>query len=384
MRILYWHRTLADGAEGVHIAAMVDAFRALGHNVRLADLGGASPNKGGQAGVVALVRAALPKLVFELASIGYNIPEYLHVRREIARFRPHILYARHARYDTAALAAARRAGVPTLLEVNALFTAPGYLQFEPLAVPFAAKAMERRSLRLATAVVTVSTPLARQAESMAGVHALVVPNGADPQRFDPLKADGARVRTRFGLGTAVVIGWTGILREWHGLELLVDALKELPTAMLLIVGGGPAQGALEARAAQLGVQRRLVITGRVPHDEVPDYLAAMDVAVVADERTGVASPMKLLEYMAMGLAVVAPSADNIRDIVEDGGDGLLFAPGDPSALAVQLHRLADQTTLRRALGAKARLKIEQERNWRAVAETLLGAVSDRRPRPTAR
>lgn len=378
MRILYWHRTLGDGAEGVHITSMIEAFRTLGHDVRLARIAGTGEgHAAAPAGLVGRVRSHLPGPLFELASIGYNLPEYLHMRRAIASYRPDVVYARHARYATAALLAARHSRVPSLLEVNALFTAPGYAQFEPLAFAGVARRMERTSLRAATAVITVSSPLTRQAAAVAGIAARTIANGADPHRFDAARCDRAGVRARLRLGTSLVIGWTGIMRDWHGLDRLLELLTIIPSAVLLLVGDGPAREALLRRAAERGLDGRVIVTGRVPHEEVPSYLAAMDIALVADERTGVASPMKLLEYMAMGLAVVAPAADNIRDVVDHEKDGLLFDAEGPGDLLAQVRRFADDAALRQTCGRQARLKIERERNWVAVASTALGALGPR-------
>ncbi len=155
------------------------------------------------------------------------------------------------------------------------------------------------------------------------------------------------------------------------MELLLEALALVPDACLLIVGDGPARAALEERASVLGLRDRLVITGRVPHEAMRDHVAAMDIAVVADERTGVASPMKLLEYMAMARPVVAPRLDNIADLVEDEADGLLFPPGDVTALGAVLRRLAEDASLRERLGGAARRKIETTRNWRENAKQVL-------------
>ncbi len=208
-----------------------------------------------------------------------------------------------------------------------------------------------------------------------------MPNGADPELFDPAGADPRVVRERHGLGSRLTIGWTGILREWHGVELLLDALPLVPDACLLIVGDGPARAALEARAgAPAGLQDRVVITGRVPHEAMRDHVAAMDIAVVADERTGIASPMKLVEYMAMARAVVAPRLDNIRDLVDDDVDGLLFAQGDAAALGAVFRRLAGDSALRERLGRAARRKVETTRNWRQNAIGVLGLVASRVPR----
>ena len=206
---------------------------------------------------------------------------------------------------------------------------------------------------------------------MSATRVHVVPNGVDESLFDPATATPAQVRETYRLQGRFVVGWVGVLRNWHGLELLLEAVRDIPEALVLVVGDGPDRAAVEGLAAATGLSTRLVVTGRVPHARMPDYIAAMDVAVVADDRTGVASPMKLLEYMAMGRAVVAPALDNIRDLVTDGESGLLFAPGDASALRARLRELLNEPSLRTALGSAARESILTSRTWRAVAGEVL-------------
>jgi glycosyltransferase involved in cell wall biosynthesis len=373
VRILYHHRTLADGAEGVHISAMVRAFEDLGHDVRVIGVAAGGGSTWRQRAAERL-RARLPRVAFEVILAALNIPEYLQARQEFRTFKPDLIYKRHARYDVGLLAAARRCSIPSVLEVNCLFTTPRYAQFEPLAISWGARALERQALQLATVVVTVSSPLTQDAKTLATrARVLTIPNGADPVRFDPQRASGDRIRAKYGLEGRLVIGWAGIIREWHGLELLLESLRQTDAAHLLVIGDGEARPAIERKAATMGVLDRLVITGRVPHAEMADYLAALDIAVVADEQTGVASPMKLLEYMAMARAVVAPRADNIRDLVDDGRNGLLFRPGDANDLAAVLLRLADDPALRRSLGESARTTVVDERNWQAIARTVLEA-----------
>lgn len=371
MRILYHHRTLGDGAEGIHIAEMVRAFRDLGHDVRVHGLAASNPAR---TGLISSVRGMLPGTVYELASAGCNLAEYVSVRREITRYRPDFVYKRHGRNDVAALAAARSRRIPTVLEVNCLFSSTEYRQFEPLAFAGLTARFERRALSSAAVVLAVSSPLAAQIRQLGVRDVTVLPNGANPGVFDPRLANSAAIRSRFGLEKSLTVGWAGILREWHGLELLVDAVATIPAVRLLIVGDGPARPQLEARIASLGLTERVALAGRVPHSEMRDYIAAMDIAVVAEDRTAVASPMKLLEYMAMARPVVAPRLDNIRDLVDDQADGVLFRAGDSAELAAALGRLAASVPLRRRLGENARRKIEQTRNWQRNAEAIVALV----------
>ena len=373
MKILYHHRTLADGAEGVHIAEMVRAFRNLGHEVRV--LGLAAGNREVDTRRwIARVRQMVPRVVFEAATVTANVLEYVQARQVIRQFRPDFVYKRHARSDVGVIYAARRAGRPLVLEVNCLFTGPGYRLFEPLTLERLAARLERRALRAATVRVAVSSPLARQIRDVAGVDALIVPNGVNPLQFDPARTSPELIRKRYGFGGGVVVGWIGVIREWHGLEILVDALAQLPGARLLIVGDGPARAWLETRAASLGLAERLTITGRVPHEDIPDHISAMDIAVVAGDRTGVASPMKLVEYMAMARAVVAPALPNIQDVITSPELGRLFRPDDAGELVGVLRALAGDSVQRRCLGDAARRAVVEHRTWHAIAARIIAAL----------
>jgi len=374
VRILYHHRTLADGAEGIHITEMVKAFRELEHEVDMFGPLPADASRGASRRASGRVRGLIPEAAVEAISLAYNAAEWLQLRRAIGARPPDLIYKRHARFDISPSILAARFGNPVALEVNAVYSARPYCDFEPLALHRLARHLERRAFELANLVVTVSTPLARQVRGLADTRAVVLPNGADPHRFDPARVDRARMRAKLGVGDRVVIGWTGILRAWHGLDLLLEAITAVPDAVLLLVGNGPERSRVEQRAEALNLHRRVVITGRVPHAEMPHYIAAMDIAVVADERTGIASPMKLLEYMASARAVVAPRLENITDVVADGRNALLFTRGDAKALGAALRRLADDERLRRELGAHAREEVESTRNWVANAGQVLNAL----------
>ena len=375
MRILYHHRTLADGAEGIHIREIADAFRSMGHEVSLTSVAPASPSEH-QSRLGQVLKALLPQALFEIAGMMLNVVDYARFIRLLRRNPPDLIYKRHANYDVGVILAAERAGIPTILEVNCAYSSPEYNRFEPLTFRRLALRFERVAVRRATLLLAVSTPLADYLRALCGTSRglLVVPNGADPARFSITRADSGEVRGRLGIGNATVVGWTGIFRRWHGLDLLLTAVAELPDVVLLVIGDGPDEPALRSRAAQPDLQGRVFFAGRVPHADVPHYIAAMDVAVVAGDSTGHASPMKLLEYMAMERAVVAPRQRNIEDIIEDGVTGLLFTPGNAAELRQLLCRLEQDEALRIRLGQAAREKVVRERNWINNAARALAAL----------
>jgi glycosyltransferase involved in cell wall biosynthesis len=375
VKILYHHRSLGDGAEGVHIDSMVDAFRALGHEVTVESL--ARPRGGGRGdrGMMAALRQKLPQAVFEAGVLGANALEYAAAIRTLRRRRPELLYKRHALFDIGTVAAAARLGIPVVVEANVLYTSASMRRFERVAFAGLAASIERRVFRLADLVVAVSTPLRRQIEQAGGpnVRVVVLPNGADPDLFDPGRWDGAAVRAKYGLTGQFVVGWVGVLRRWHGLEVLVRAVRDVGAA-LLVIGDGPERSEIERFVNSLGMSARVRITGRLAHDEIPQHIAAFDVAVSADDRTGFASPMKVVEYMAMGRAVVVPRLENFLDLVREGVSGDVFTPGDAADLARRLAALREAPDRRRELGAAARQEVINRLNWKENARQVIAAV----------
>jgi glycosyltransferase involved in cell wall biosynthesis len=142
----------------------------------------------------------------------------------------------------------------------------------------------------------------------------------------------------------------------------------------VLVGEGPAHDELVAAAGRHGVERRVVFAGRRAHDEVPALLAAFDLALVPAINP-YASPLKLFEYMAAGLPVVAPDQPNLREVLESEGNALLVPREDGEALAVAVTRLVGDAELRRRLGRAARRTVvERDLTWRGNARRVVAAV----------
>jgi glycosyltransferase involved in cell wall biosynthesis len=130
---------------------------------------------------------------------------------------------------------------------------------------------------------------------------------------------------------------------------------------------------LRGVAEAAGLNGRVTFTGRLAHGDVRDRVAAMDVTV-SPKATFYASPMKILEYMAVGKPVVAPAMGNIRDIIDDGRTGLLFTPDDADDLTRTLEALLASAERRRQLGLAARREIEDRLNWHNNARTVLATI----------
>lgn len=374
LNVLYHHRSLADGAEGVHIAQIVAALRSLGHRVDVCSpVGSATNTQTPRATTLARVKAALPRSAFELAEIGYGGPGALWLLSRMPRLRPNVVYERYACANAAGVLAKAGYGIPLILEINAPLVLERQQHEGGLALARLLGAAERFVFRRADRCLVVSTPLAEYVASR-GVpeeRIEVMPNGAAAGDFDPADS-GARIRRRHDLDGKLVVGFCGVLRPWHGVEMLVEAVAGfLPgEARVLLIGDGPSAGAVMALARGLGLENRVHVTGRIPHAEMPAHLAACDITV-SPRATFYASPMKIVEYMAAGRAVVAPRMPNIADLVDDGRTGLLFEPESAASLGGTLARLAADADFRRSLARAARREVESRLDWRNNAQRIV-------------
>jgi glycosyltransferase involved in cell wall biosynthesis len=388
LRILYHHRTQAEDGQAVHIRSLIAAFRDLGHEVRevaLVARDGArgAPQGHGRRSPRAPLRwiARAPRFARELAEYAYGRIARGRLVREGRAFAPHFLYERYAFGNTAGVRAARALGRPLVLEVNS----PMVLELQRtrgLAFPRLARRIEEGVFRSATLVCAVTGVLRDMLleQGVARERVLVLPNGVDLARYAPLPEARARARAALGLGAErageLVLGFVGFTRAWHRLDLVLEALTapELAAARLVIVGGGPAHAALARRASELGLEARLVFAGPREHAEVPALLPAFDVGLVPAINP-YASPLKLIEYMAAGLAVVAPDQPNLREVLEPEAEALLVPREDGEALREALTRLARDAALRARLGAAARAKVlALDLTWSGNARRVVAAV----------
>ena len=193
-----------------------------------------------------------------------------------------------------------------------------------------------------------------------------MPNGTDPEVFDPAKFNG-KFRQEYNIDKDdVVIGFVGILREWHRIPRLLDAFSELDPdknrLKIVFVGYGDIIESLKAHAAKLGIGDRVIFTGKVPHVDMPHHVAIFDVAI-SPAVTIYSSPMKILEYMSMGKCVIAPDLKNIRDLIKPGETGILFDPDSKDDMKRALRQAVEDTDLRKRIGQTAIQDIRENYTW---------------------
>ena len=375
MRILYHHRTASKDGQAVHIDELIAALRALGHEVRMvgpAVSGG--DGMGAEAGWVQRLKHTLPKAVYEVMELGYSLLAYLRLARAAREFRPDVIYERYNLFLMAGLMLKRRTGLPLLLEVNGpLVHERG--RFGGLGLPWLARWSESRLWRGADFVLPVTHVLGDHVKAY-GVPAArieVIPNGINQEHF-ALAPTQAEAKHALGWSEALVLGFTGFVRDWHGVDRVVRwmASGDAPAhARLLVVGDGPVRAQLEQLAAELALGERVRFTGVIARERVPEHVAAFDIAL-QPAVVPWASPLKLFEYLALAKAVVAPRVPNIEEVLGDGDNALLFEPSAPRGFEDALTRLCADAALRERLGAAAGATIVRKGlTWRDNARRVV-------------
>ncbi len=176
-------------------------------------------------------------------------------------------------------------------------------------------------------------------EERTGAPVRLIYNGVDLHRYDH-QEPCCTLREEYGIEAgAPIVGVVARLEPEKGHRTLLDAwplvLRRVPDARLLVVGEGSLLTELAWQARELGIERRVIFTGR--RDDIPAVTAALDVAALPSYRE--AQGMVILEAMALSRPVVATNVGGIPEMIEDGVSGLLVPPHDPDALAAAIVRL---------------------------------------------
>lgn len=231
---------------------------------------------------------------------------------------------------------------------------------------FAHRLLIRLCLRLGARVIAVSDDIAQRMKNLFPTMAgkiVMIPNGVDP--VPACIESGVDVES--GVVRLLIVG---SLVAGKSVQTALEALAHLPAGFsLTVVGDGPERDALSTLAAKLGIGERVRFVGRVPPEQVPQWLTKSDVLVMASRSEG--RPNAVLEAMAAGLPVVGTDIPGIRELVTPDANGMLFPLGDSEALVACLLPLQDEI-LRRRLGEASRRSIaERGLTWENTADRYM-------------
>ena len=278
------------------------------------------------------------------------------------------LYERIALHSAAGSTTARALGIPHIVELNAPLPEEA-ARYRRLERPEDADRLERATLSHADLVLPVSSPLAAYARDRGAQRVEVTPNAVAPERFSDLPPRDP--------SAPPVAVFSGALRPWHGIETIAEAwaLLDGEAPRLRVIGDGPARDIVAAAGAEM--------LGAVPHEQVPRLLGEADIGLApySPDAPAYFSPLKLFEYLAAGLAIVAADIPGVRDVTGSEA-AVLIPPGDAPALAREVAVLATDRDARERLGSAARA-LAAEHTWQRRGQRIIEAVRELSEEPAA-
>jgi glycosyltransferase involved in cell wall biosynthesis len=356
----------------VHVLAVAEGLAALGHEVHVLAAPGAEAFP---SGAVRWIPMTPPLGAKELRWLRLS-----QVRHIVKTLRPDVVIERYYNFGGEGILAAPAANAKSVLEVNApVIDHPG----SPKAVldrALLVEPMRRWRERICARADLIVTPSAAILPRSTPDRKIVrLEWGADTDRFRPDVSEPPP----FERPANTVAIFAGAFRNWHGAINLARAVKVLhdrgrSDIGAVFVGNGPERQAVQDEAAALP---NVVFTGEVPHAQMPAVLSHADVGVApfeigAHEPLSLGfywSPLKMFEYMAAGLPVVAPAVDRIPTLVAHEREGLLYDPAQSGSLAAALERLMDPA-LRREMGRAGRERAIREYSWKAHCAAIVRAI----------
>lgn len=369
-----------------HVSGILAGFRQLGCRVALVT-NGEPPEQLRSAVDVVEVAAPLPRsarFTRGSARVAANSSMRRAALALALRTPPAFVYERHAYFCRVGADVSRELDVPLVLEWNnsAVWANRNLCRQGPLnrLLQRAGAQVERYSVGSATVVAAVS-----QASAQMARHA-----GADPATVavvaNAVDADSIPAPSSMPVREGALVGWSGSFDPWHGVEVAIESLRNLPADVeLVLIGDGQQRPAYEELGRRLGVHDRITWTGRLPRTEALHVLSRCDVLVSPHQWAGngpfFGSPIKLFEYMALGRPIVASRLGQIGEILQDGVTAVLAEPGDPADIARGIARVLAMPDRGAAWGANARREALEEHTWDRRAEQILARLPLSVPRP---
>lgn len=381
MKILYFAlKETLPGAHGgaVHVTEVAQQLARRGHAITVVvqqKTGQAAREKVGEFDLIR-VPARSNFLLWQLES---------QMREIIVEKKPDVVMERYYNFSGAGVRAAQRANIPSLLEVNAPMMDPqGSRKYVADKLMFGW--MTRMARAQATLAKRIVTPLAATVPfpELRG-KAREIAWGANVELFDRTRLEKKEIgdlRLEINPLGKRVVGFLGSFRSWHGVreffQVAQEILKTREDILFLMIGAGELLEETRARVARANLQQKIILTGAVEYARVPYYLALADVGVAPFNtqvhpplRVGFYwSPLKVHEYMALGLPVVTIDVAGLNQIARNEQEGLLYPENDLEKMRAAILKLVDDAELAKRLGDAGRARVVENFSWQKHAELL--------------
>jgi glycosyltransferase involved in cell wall biosynthesis len=239
---------------------------------------------------------------------------------------------------------------------------------------------EEEAAKNATLIVTISQYSLRKIKQFYNVDTAkirIVPNGVDPQRFNPV-GGSEKIKHRLKVGNRQCVLFVGRLIPRKGLGYLVEAaklvVKERKETLFIIVGNGPSKNKLVSDIDDAGLASNFAFLGDVSEQDLPAVYRCADVFALPSIQEG--QGIALLEAQASAKPVVAFNVSGVTEALRDKETGLLVKPTDSGMLAEAILRLLSDASLRAKMGADGREFVRSQLSWDVCAEKMLAVYRE--------
>jgi glycosyltransferase involved in cell wall biosynthesis len=404
MKILYIsYRINASDGSSVHGRAFVASVARLGHEVTTyPEIRPISPIIRGRKPATRTLWHYLRKINFRTLKYylarthGYvaefidfadgvwdSISDYLELKKRLKSCAPDVIVCRQEIFHFAPIWIAKAFHIPCLLEVNSIRSIEAPLIDTRCRISFLTRWAERWALKKCDAVFSVSEPIKAFVDAYTDAErSYVILNGVDTDEFDPRRFDSAEVKRQLGLDGKTVLGYVGSYKTWHGLDVAIDVIDLLGEIdrryHLLLIGNGQEYPAIVNEVLRRGLSDRVTQLPYLAHGEVARHLAAFDFALMTypDMKGFYFSPLKMFEYLSMGIPVITTNVGQIAEIIKPGETGLLVYP--PTAEDF-VHAVVDangDTAGAGAMRKRCRDMAVRQHSWTENARQVLTVCQD--------
>ncbi|MFO7889392.1 MAG: glycosyltransferase [bacterium] len=382
MKILYvnylYDITQSSVGAAVHVQELAKALRAYNYDVKVCFINRFSIEDAEQRVAREFLKKYLSKYLGSLNALLSNIYYFFREWKLVFKKRPDVLLVRYNFFNFSIAVVCKVLRIPFILEINA----PGHYEskvFSKYVIKLSLLGwfFERLMIRFARRIYVVSKQLKQfyVKHNIPGGKIQVIVNGVDEIKINP-SVSSKKIKANYNLEGKTILGFVGSFHYWHGIQqlqsLIKDVLAEYTDTVFLLIGDGPLKKDMENFIRKQNITDKVLLPGYIKYDDIPFYLSSMDIVLAPypKHKLFYYSPIKLFEYMAAGKSVVATSIGQIKEIIEDGVNGLLYEAENYDAMLKKTNLLLQDNALCKRIGKEARKTIEDNYTWKHTAKKL--------------